>query len=149
MKNFFAIGLVLVLVGCGWNPLTKTVIVETMVFPEMPPVPLVSKLQLLPCPIDRPRVYWEPKVIKSDSTCKNRLKEDPTLSTKDKFIGECMEYRIDVNSNIKYGYDKAGQQCFLVNREKIRAKLKQYQDRIRTIDLQREEWKSRNKTEKK
>lgn len=143
-KIIFATFLILVLSGCSLRSLTETRVITVIEYPELPPVPKVEKLQLLPCPPDRPRVWWEEKILKNDSRCKNDLKKNPKLTKNSNFIRNCMEHRIDTNSNIVIGYDKENQQCFVINREKIRSKLKQYMDRIDEVNRQREEWIKRN-----
>jgi len=137
------------LTGCGIfsSPREKITTVERLVYPELPPVPSVKEPELQYCPPDRPRVWWEDPVVKSDTKCKAELKENPELKNDARFISRCMEYRIDTQSNVVYGYDKEGQQCMVLNREKVRQHIKQYQDRVTEINRQRKEWKERNKAE--
>jgi len=123
--------------SCSWVPTKETITVEKIVYPELPPVPHVAPLELIPCIPDRPRVWWEPKVVKNTTECKAIPSEN------------CMEYRIDVNSNIVVGYDKDNQNCVALNREKIRYQLKKYQDRLDEINEQRRQWIVRNEQTRK
>jgi hypothetical protein len=146
MKMFLIPVCLLLLAGCGGSPTKEIITVEKIIFPDLPDVPAVPPLELLPCTPDRPRVWWEPKVIKSNSVCKSKLEEDPKLVTNPRFQDDCMEYPIDVNSNIIIGFDKDNQQCYILNREKIRYQLKKYQDRIDQVNEQRREWRARNQS---
>jgi len=137
--------LTVLLTGCsGFWPKETIVTYEKVVYPELPPVPPVSPLELIPCIPDRPRVWWEDPVVKNLTDCKKQVDENPEIVKSESFQRKCMEFRIDVDSNIIYGFDKEGQSCYAINREKIRYQLKKYQDRIDEINDQRKRWIERN-----
>lgn len=134
----------ILLAACGSFQPREILTVEKLVYPELPPVPDVSALELLPCVPDRPRVWWEPKVVKSDDKCRAQVRENPEILENSSFQEDCMEHRIDTESNIVIGFDKENQQCYVLNREIIRMQLKQYKERINHVNEQRKVWKERN-----
>ena len=144
MKKTLLILSVLFIAGCDTIPLTRTIHTERIVYPELPPVPAVAKLTLIPCIPDRPRKYWEPLQVKSNTQCKKRLQENPNLSKNSKFQKDCMEYPIDTKSNIVIGFDIEGEKCYTLNTEKIRRHIYVLQERIKDVNRQRTEWIKRN-----
>lgn len=135
----------LLLTGCSsWFPKEVVKTYERVVYPELPPVPDVGPLELIPCIPDRPRIWWDPPVIKSEQACKKQAEENPEVVKNETFQRKCMEYAIDTKSNIIYGFDKEGQECYNLNREKIRYHLKKYQDRLDEVNFQRKSWIERN-----
>jgi len=145
MKTLAILGTALLLAGCGSAfPLTQTIHTERIVYPELPPIPAVAKLELLPCIPDRPRMWWEPLVVKSDTQCNKRLRENPNLEKNSKFQRDCMEHRIDTKSNIEIGFDKPNRACYTLNTEKIRQHIQVLQNRIENVNNQRLQWIKRN-----
>lgn len=146
MKLLIVSVLVFFLAGCGFTPEKQTITVEKIIYPELPSVPELPSLELNDCRPDRPRIWWQPKVVKNEAECTRKFRENPEITENLLFQRNCMEHAIDTNSNIVIGFDKEGQQCFVLNREKIRMQIKRYQERIDAINEQREEWKLRNKS---
>ena len=120
------------LTGCG-SGLEKLLTVESTIYPEIPPVPVVAKLQLQECEWDRPRKKFD-------------IMFDPEI---EKWVAYPVEmkngkYPIDTNSKILIGYTAETKPCFIENMAKIRAKMLQLENRIKSVNTQRAEWKKRN-----
>lgn len=126
--------------ACGTTqqvPIVKTEIIR--VYPDFPAIEPLPPLTLMPFEWDYPRDTTK-RVSKSTGKCL----ETPEQQRDEAYWERCGEYAPLTNSNIFMGLSRKDFETFIVNNEKIRARLLQYKARIDEINRQREMWRKEN-----
>ncbi|MCB1936131.1 MAG: hypothetical protein KDF59_09330 [Nitrosomonas sp.] len=118
-------------------PIVKTDVVR--VYPDLPDIEPLPPLTLMPFEWDYPRDTTK-RVPKSTSKCL----ETPGQQRDESYWERCSEHPPLGNSNIFMGFSREDFETFLVNNEKIRARLLQYKARIDEINRQRAMWRQKN-----
>lgn len=136
--------------GCSIGKLDPTKVsnpirlVTTTIYPDLPPMTKPPKLTLSNPEWNVPRDETKPMVVKRLTKClnvKDELKDD-------NYWIDCGEYPPIPNNNIYRGYSYDDYQLFLLNMSAIRNKLKAYSARIDEVNVQRKEWRDKNKENK-
>ncbi|MGD8589763.1 MAG: hypothetical protein PVG22_13130 [Chromatiales bacterium] len=138
------------LVACTSVPEKQTVIVEKTVYPELPPISHPPALQLTACEWQKP-VRMDELVLVNGKTYRGKKCSEYTDDERRAITGfetNCMEHPLDTQSNIVFGFDEDGWNCFRVNMTAIRTLLEQYKFRLDMVNKQRAEWIEKNTAEK-
>lgn len=143
MKRSNWIPLVLIsafLTACSVTPQTPIVEKEVVhAYPDLPDIEPLPPLTLIPFEWDYPRDTTK-RVAKSTRKCL----ETPTPQRDEAYWERCGENPPLPNSNIFMGLSRDDFETFLVNNEKVRARLLQYKTRIDEINRERATWRQRN-----
>ena len=128
----------------SFKPKTSVRLITTTTYPEFPDLSPVSPVNLLPWKHDVPR-DMDRLTVKNLSTCINVPEEDQNSS----FWRRCGENPILTNSNIFVGFDQQNWNIIQGNFLKLQERIFQYQQRIKAVNKQRQEWRRKSEEERK
>jgi len=140
LTRIYPLALGILLSACAATsepPIVKTDVVR--VYPELPDIEPLPPLTLIPFEWDYPRDKTK-RIPKSTNEC---LKI-PEQQRDNSYWDRCGENPPLSDSNIFMGLSRDDFETFLINNEKIKARLLQYKARIDEINQQREMWRKKN-----
>lgn len=140
MKKITSIAMLLFLAAC--SPEARVNLVKTPIFPELPPVQKPFKLNLETCELDYPRNTSSEMTEKNITDCINHQNKSSV-----DYQRRCLEYPVDMNSNLFIGFDQESWLCHVRNQQKIQLQLKVYDGLIDSVNKTRSDWIDRNRAQ--
>lgn len=137
MKTILMLLFVSLLSACA--PETRIEVIKKPIFPELPPVQKPMKLQLETCELDYPRLTDSEVVEKNLTDCIQHADKNSA-----DYQRRCVEYPVDLKSNLFIGFDQESWLCHVRNQQKIQLQLKIFDGLIDSVNKTRSDWIDRN-----